>query len=66
VCFRIRDARANSISADGGGTWYPAYRGRQMLVNITIDIVVGSIPLYGDAFDFAYKSNLKCGSTNNH
>ena len=37
-----------------------------MLVNITIDIVVGSIPLYGDAFDFAYKSNLKCGSTNNH
>lgn len=31
----------------------------RMMANITIDTVIGSIPLVGDAFDFAYKSNLK-------
>src|SRR5260370_24872444 len=31
----------------------------RMLANITIDTLVGSIPVLGDAFDFAYKSNLK-------
>ncbi len=31
----------------------------RMLANITIDTLVGSIPLFGDAFDFAFKSNLK-------
>ena len=31
----------------------------RMLANITIDTLVGSIPVFGDAFDFAYKSNLK-------
>jgi hypothetical protein len=30
-----------------------------MLANINIDTLVGSIPVFGDAFDFAYKSNLK-------
>lgn len=30
-----------------------------MMTNIAIDTLVGSIPLVGDAFDFAYKSNLK-------
>ena len=30
-----------------------------MLANIAIDTFVGSIPVFGDAFDFAYKSNLK-------
>jgi hypothetical protein len=31
----------------------------RMSANITIDTLVGSIPVFGDAFDFAYKSNLK-------
>jgi hypothetical protein len=31
----------------------------RMLANITIDTVVGSVPLLGDAFDFGFKSNLK-------
>ena len=31
----------------------------RMVTNIAIDTLVGSIPLFGDAFDFAYKSNQK-------
>ena len=31
----------------------------RMVTNIAIDTFVGSIPILGDAFDFAYKSNLK-------
>jgi Domain of unknown function (DUF4112) len=31
----------------------------RMVTNIAIDTFVGSIPLFGDAFDFGYKSNLK-------
>jgi hypothetical protein len=31
----------------------------RMIANIAIDTLVGSIPVFGDAFDFAYKSNLK-------
>ena len=31
----------------------------RMMANIAIDTLVGSIPILGDAFDFAYKSNLK-------
>ena len=31
----------------------------RMVTNIAIDTLVGSIPLFGDAFDFAYKSNIK-------
>jgi Domain of unknown function (DUF4112) len=31
----------------------------RMMTNIAIDTLVGSIPIAGDAFDFAYKSNLK-------
>ncbi len=31
----------------------------RMVTNIAIDTFVGSIPVFGDAFDFAYKSNLK-------
>jgi hypothetical protein len=31
----------------------------RMTVNIALDTVVGSIPLLGDVFDFAYKANLK-------
>lgn len=31
----------------------------RMLANIAIDTLVGSIPLFGDAFDFGWKSNLK-------
>jgi len=31
----------------------------RMLANIGIDTVVGSIPLAGDLFDVAYKSNVK-------
>jgi len=31
----------------------------RMVTNIAIDTFVGSIPVFGDAFDFAYKSNFK-------
>jgi len=31
----------------------------RMMTNIAIDTFVGSIPVFGDAFDFAYKSNFK-------
>jgi hypothetical protein len=31
----------------------------RMMANIAVDTLIGSIPLFGDAFDFAYKSNLK-------
>lgn len=31
----------------------------RMVTNIAIDTFVGSIPLFGDAFDFAFKSNTK-------
>ena len=31
----------------------------RMMANITVDTLIGSIPFLGDAFDFAYKSNLK-------
>src|SRR3954471_19523362 len=31
----------------------------RMMANITIDTLIGSIPLLGDAFDFAFKANLK-------
>ena len=31
----------------------------RMVTNIAIDTLVGSIPLFGDAFDFAYKANIK-------
>jgi hypothetical protein len=31
----------------------------RMVTNIAIDTFVGAIPVFGDAFDFAYKSNLK-------
>jgi len=31
----------------------------RMVTNIAIDTLVGSIPIFGDTFDFAYKSNLK-------
>jgi hypothetical protein len=29
----------------------------RMLMNVAIDLVVGAIPLFGDVFDFAWKSN---------
>jgi hypothetical protein len=31
----------------------------RMVANIAMDTIIGAIPLFGDAFDFAYKSNLK-------
>jgi hypothetical protein len=31
----------------------------RMMANITIDTLIGSIPIFGDAFDFAFKSNMK-------
>jgi hypothetical protein len=31
----------------------------RMVTNIAADTLIGSIPLFGDAFDFAYKANVK-------
>lgn len=37
----------------------PAVTLLRMLLNIAIDALVGSIPVAGDFFDFAWKSNLR-------
>ena len=37
----------------------PAVTLLRMLLNIAIDALVGSIPVAGDLFDFAWKSNLR-------
>jgi hypothetical protein len=31
----------------------------RMVTNIAVDTILGSVPLAGDLFDFAYKSNMK-------
>src|SRR5262245_40363830 len=31
----------------------------RMIINLAVDTIVGSLPLFGDIFDFAYKSNVK-------
>ena len=31
----------------------------RMVINVAIDAFVGSLPLFGDIFDFAYKSNMR-------
>ncbi|MET0408987.1 MAG: DUF4112 domain-containing protein, partial [Hyphomicrobium sp.] len=31
----------------------------RMAMNTTMDTLVGSVPVFGDIFDVAYKSNLK-------
>src|ERR1041384_7628684 len=31
----------------------------RMMTNVAIDSLIGAIPVLGDAFDFAYKANLK-------
>jgi hypothetical protein len=31
----------------------------RMMTNIAVDTLIGAIPVIGDAFDFAYKANLK-------
>src|SRR3954465_3307907 len=31
----------------------------RMMTNIAIDTMIGAIPVVGDAFDFAFKANLK-------
>lgn len=31
----------------------------RMVLNLTIDGVVGAIPIFGDLFDFAFRANLK-------
>ena len=30
----------------------------RLVANVTIDVVVGAVPVLGDAFDFAWKANL--------
>jgi hypothetical protein len=37
----------------------PAVTLLRMLLNIAIDALIGSIPVAGDLFDFAWKSNLR-------
>ena len=31
----------------------------RMLINVALDSVLGALPLFGDIFDFAYKSNIR-------
>ena len=44
------------IMARNGASGYVLSR---MVVNILIDAAIGSIPLIGDIFDFAFKANLR-------
>jgi len=44
------------IMAKNGASGFVLAR---MILNVLIDTIVGSIPLFGDLFDFAYKSNTK-------
>jgi hypothetical protein len=44
------------IMAKNGASGFVLAR---MILNVLIDTIVGSIPLLGDLFDFAYKSNTK-------
>ena len=37
----------------------PRVAAARMVTNIAIDSVLGSVPVVGDLFDFAYKSNIK-------
>jgi Domain of unknown function (DUF4112) len=31
----------------------------RMVINVAVDAFLGSLPLFGDIFDFAYKSNMR-------
>ena len=31
----------------------------RMVINVAFDALVGTVPLFGDVFDFAYKSNMR-------
>jgi len=31
----------------------------RMVINVATDVFVGSVPFFGDIFDFAYKSNMR-------
>ena len=45
-----------ALMAKNGASGYVMAR---MVLNVAIDAVVGSIPLVGDLFDFAFKANSK-------
>jgi hypothetical protein len=45
-----------TVMARNGASGYVLAR---MILNVTIDAVVGAIPFVGDIFDFAWKANLK-------
>lgn len=44
------------VMAQNGASGYVMAR---MVVNVLLDAFIGSIPLLGDLFDFAFKSNLR-------
>lgn len=44
------------IMANNGASGYVLSR---MVVNVLLDALIGSIPLLGDIFDFAFKANLR-------
>jgi hypothetical protein len=45
-----------TVMARNGASGYVLAR---MILNVTIDAIVGTIPFIGDIFDFAWKANLK-------
>ena len=38
---------------------YPAAYTRQILVNLALDVIIGTVPFLGDAFDIAWKANRR-------
>lgn len=47
------------IVAEAARAGVPARALARMVLNVALDTVVGSIPLLGDVFDFAFKANLR-------
>ena len=47
------------IVAQAARAGVPATGIARMLLNVGLDAIVGTIPLLGDVFDFAFKANLR-------
>lgn len=47
------------IVAQASKAGVPARGIARMLLNVGLDAVIGTIPLLGDVFDFAFKANLR-------
>jgi hypothetical protein len=47
------------IVAQAAGAGVPTNVLARMILNVALDAVIGAIPVFGDAFDFTFKANLR-------